>query len=153
MAYGKIRPRRGTLYEWSTINPILYEGEFAVEFPDSGIGTGLCRFKIGDGFTAYNDLPYAFDANAAQAIYGGNAYEWKDIVIRSDTYDNWMAEDPILKKGEISYDETKKKIKIGDGIHYWSETRYMGVDFDEGVYDFGFDDETYADYDPEAAII
>lgn len=145
MAYAKMRPRRGTLYEWTTYNPVIAEGELVIEHPNTGVGTGPVRFKIGDGFKPYNDLPYAFDALAANAIYGGNAYDWHDINVRSDSYDNWMSEDPVLGLGEIAYDKTHKKIKVGDGICRWSELTYIGPDFNHGDYDFGDENQIRED--------
>lgn len=59
MSYVKIRPRRGTAEEWTTANPVLAEGEIGYEVPDSGVGTGVSRLKIGDGASAWSDLPYA----------------------------------------------------------------------------------------------
>ena len=47
-SFAKIRPRRGTLANWSAENPLLDEGEFVMEVPDSGIGTGLTKIKVGD---------------------------------------------------------------------------------------------------------
>jgi hypothetical protein len=44
--------RRGTPTEWTTANPILADGEFAIE-------TGVKTFKIGDGSTSWNSLAYA----------------------------------------------------------------------------------------------
>ena len=71
MSYAKIRPRRGTKTEWNEINPVLMEGELGIEFPDSGVGSGKCKFKIGDGETRWGDLEYAFDGNSASAFDGG----------------------------------------------------------------------------------
>lgn len=62
MAYVKIRPRRSTPAEWEYDNPILAEGEFAIEVPVTGVGTGLCNAKIGDGVTPWKDLPYCWKA-------------------------------------------------------------------------------------------
>lgn len=50
----QIKWRRGTHSEWSSENPILALGELVVE-------TDTYQLKIGDGTTAYNSLPYAFD--------------------------------------------------------------------------------------------
>lgn len=46
-----IKHRRGTRSGWAQFDPVLAEGEFGVE-----IDTG--RFKMGDGSTAWNALPY-----------------------------------------------------------------------------------------------
>lgn len=69
MANARIRPRRGTATQWATVNPTLAEGEIGIEFPDTGIGTGLVKIKFGDGEKAWNDLPYGFDVDLiAEAI-------------------------------------------------------------------------------------
>lgn len=47
----QIQLRRGTAGAWTTANPILAEGEF-------GIDSSNNQFKIGDGITAWNSLPY-----------------------------------------------------------------------------------------------
>ncbi len=55
----RIIPRNGTASEWSTANPVLAEGEFGLEN-----NTG--RFKVGDGVTAWNALPYRDVAGPTQ---------------------------------------------------------------------------------------
>lgn len=51
----RIRPRRDTASNWSAANPVLAEGEMAFE---SQLG-GTFLMKVGDGTTAWNDLPYS----------------------------------------------------------------------------------------------
>lgn len=46
-----IQQRRDTFATWSLVNPVLMEGE-------AGHETNTGRWKLGDGVTAYNDLPY-----------------------------------------------------------------------------------------------
>lgn len=138
MSFAKIRPRRSTKTEWELINPILMEGEFAVEYPDSGIGTGLCKFKMGDGFKSWDELPYAFNAESAEAIYGGTVTVFHDIWLRSGTTDEWESENPVLGLGEIVYDVTKCAIKIGDGEHNFRSIDYIGYSWEmDHEYDFG----------------
>lgn len=59
MAFYKIRPKSGTAQQWSTANPVLGEREIGYEYPSGGLGTGIVKMKMGDGVTAWNDLPYA----------------------------------------------------------------------------------------------
>ena len=59
MSFYKIRPRSGTKAQWETANTILAEREIGYELPDGGVGTGVVKMKMGDGVTAWNDLPYA----------------------------------------------------------------------------------------------
>lgn len=140
--YAKIRPRRGTVTEWQTFNPILLEGEFAIEYPDNGVGTGLCRFKIGDGQKPWNDIPYAFDAGSASEIQGGGVDIYHTIALRSATTLEWETADPVLELNEIIFDTTKQAFKVGDGQHSFNELKYIGYDADEDKdYDFGDLDE------------
>lgn len=61
VTYAKILMRRGTAAEWAAANPVLGDGEEALE-TDTGVR------KLGDGATAYNDLPgYATYAEMAAA--------------------------------------------------------------------------------------
>lgn len=134
MSYAKLRPRRGTKTEWELINPILMEGEIGIEFPDSGIGTGLCKFKIGDGKKTWSELEYAFNAEAATAIYGGTVDVSNDICLRYGTTTEWELANPILAKGEVVYDINVNSLKIGDGIHSFTQLSYIGG---SGEFDFG----------------
>jgi hypothetical protein len=154
MSYAKIRPRRSTRSEWEIVDPILMEGELGIEFPDSAIGTGLCKFKIGNGILKWSDLPYAFDASSALNIDGGSVTISNNILLRRGTTEEWETEDPVLKNGEIVYDETKQSIKVGDGSSRFSNLDYIGYawemdqeydfgDIDEGAIIPGPDDEDY----------
>jgi hypothetical protein len=51
----QIKLRRGTLSEWSSLNPILVNGEIVVE-------TDTQQVKIGNGVSQYSLLPYGFEA-------------------------------------------------------------------------------------------
>lgn len=59
MAFYKIRPKSGTADQWTTANPVLGEREIGYEYPTGGLGKGIVQMKMGDGKTAWNDLPYA----------------------------------------------------------------------------------------------
>ena len=48
--------RRAPPTEWTTKNPILAQGEFGVEIPPGS--SGPYQFKLGDGVTPWNSLPY-----------------------------------------------------------------------------------------------
>lgn len=142
MSYAKIRPRRGTKSEWELLDPVLMEGEFGVEYPDSGVGSGLCKFKIGDGITKWKTLPYAFDAGAALCIDAGTINSNAYIYLKRGTTEEWEAENPILEDGEIVYDQTRKAIKIGDGNTRFKDLNYIGYTWEmEQEYDFGYIDD------------
>lgn len=59
----QIQLRRGLSTEWTTTNPILADGEMAVE-------TDTLKFKVGNGVTDWNTLPYASGATGAQGPTG-----------------------------------------------------------------------------------
>jgi hypothetical protein len=144
--YSVIKPRRGTLYENSVNNVLLDEGELIVEVPDTGVGTGLSKFKIGDGHSRYNDLPYAFNGASAASISGGDASETALIQFRADSTENWEAIDPVLALGEMGYDTIYKWFKVGDGEKRWTQLPWLrDVMFAEGdptreIVDFGDED-------------
>lgn len=122
--YARIKPRRGTASEWEAANPTLEEGEFAIESPNTGIGTGICKFKIGDGVHNWKQLRYAFDGSAASAIFGGSAETGSVIQIRSDTNANWMNSSTVLNNKELAYDSTYGRFKMGDGVSTWKNLFY-----------------------------
>ena len=47
----KIRTRRDIAANWTAVNPTLAEGEEGLEMDTK-------QYKVGDGLTAWNDLPY-----------------------------------------------------------------------------------------------
>ena len=48
------------------------------------------------------------------------------IQIRRDTTANWENVDPILADGEIGFDTTVNRFKVGNGVKAWSELDYSG---------------------------
>lgn len=142
MAYSRLRPRRGTAYEWSTINPVLESGEWGVEVPDTGIGTGFSKFKIGNGSDAWNDLEYAFDGTAAASIDGGTVSEFHVIKLRAGSHSLWADLNPILNKNEIAYDIDKNAVKVGNGEDAWNDLPYMNSgSLIDDEFDFGSEDD------------
>lgn len=49
--------RRGTLAEWTSINPILADGEFVVISTDPSQPKNYDKWKCGNGINYFNDLP------------------------------------------------------------------------------------------------
>ena len=56
-----LRPRRGKKATAISQNIILKKGEVFFEVPDGGVGTGAGKIKMGDGTTAYGNLPYFYE--------------------------------------------------------------------------------------------
>lgn len=74
----RVYQRRGSATEWASFNPILAEGEIALE-------TDTVAFKIGDGVTPWNDLLYASGqsaySSAVQNGFTGTQQEWLSSLI------------------------------------------------------------------------
>ncbi len=138
--FDKIRPRRGSKDNWTARNPVLLEGELGIEYPNDGIASrnSHIRFKVGDGVTEWNELPYCADPTECATIIGGTPTGDHLISIKTGTTAEWNMTDPVLEEGEIVFDITLGEIKVGDGIHHFSELRYIGETWDRThIYDFG----------------
>ena len=142
--FQKIRPRRGSASNWAAKNPVLLLGEFAIEYPDNGnIASGNVKFKVGDGITDWNNLPYCVvNSVVATSITGGDISSNNLISIKRGTTEEWMATNPVLRLGEVVYDSTLGEIKVGDGVNRFSDLRYVGQTWEKNnIYDFGCYDE------------
>ena len=71
MSGARIQLKRATASSWSSNNPVLYVGEIGYE-------TDTNKFKIGNGTTAYNSLPY-FNGN----LTGSSLNDLADVTIVS----------------------------------------------------------------------
>jgi hypothetical protein len=63
-----VQLRRGTAAQWASVNPVLVEGELCVELDTE-------KFKIGNGVSAWNSLPYSSGAQGptgAQGVQGND---------------------------------------------------------------------------------
>lgn len=76
----QIQLRRGSAAEWSSVNPVIAQGEFVLEL-DTG------RFKLGNGVSRWNDLNYSgfigqgsdpgnWDTNFKLGLYAVNRDSW-----------------------------------------------------------------------------
>lgn len=62
----RIQPRRDTAARWAAANPVLLEGEWGV------VTDSPSQYKIGDGVTAWNDLPLrGYDGTLVQTTGNG----------------------------------------------------------------------------------
>lgn len=67
----RIQLRRDSALGWSTNNPILASGEIGIEL--SPTPAQIVLFKLGDGITAWNSLPYQNEAFSS-ATLGANTF-------------------------------------------------------------------------------
>lgn len=146
MGYVRIKLRGSTLSEWELRDPIIDRQEIVVEYPQLGVGTGFSKFKIGDGIHKYTELPYAFDADSATNIIGGDVYSYNLISLRAGSTLQWVDDDEVLRENELVYDTTTNSLKVGDGTTPYSELKYIATgkilgfanrDFDFGTDNFG----------------
>ena len=63
MSKGSFRPRRGKRATAISKNIILKSGEVFFEVPETGVGTAAGNIVMGDGTSAYADLPYYTESN------------------------------------------------------------------------------------------
>ncbi|MBQ2349750.1 MAG: hypothetical protein II393_00505 [Cytophagales bacterium] len=61
----RIQLRHDTAANWTSVNPVLLDGEVGIE-------TDTRKQKIGDGSTAWNSLPYDVGSTALQSITSSN---------------------------------------------------------------------------------
>lgn len=87
MAYVKMRPRRSTAAQWEYDNPVLAEGELAIEVPLTGVGTGFVNVKFGDGVTHWNDIPYALLGNP-----DGDSGEYSNLESRLTSIETFITD-------------------------------------------------------------
>ena len=67
----RIQLRRDSALGWSTNNPILASGEIGIQL--SPTPAQIVLFKVGDGITAWNSLPYQNEALSV-ATLGANTF-------------------------------------------------------------------------------
>ena len=64
MAFIQFQFRRGLAADWTSVNPILAEGELGLE-TDTG------KYKVGDGVTDWNTLTYKGIGSSGYSGYSG----------------------------------------------------------------------------------
>ena len=64
-----LRPRRGKKTTAIAEDIVLARGEFFLENPETGTGTGFGNIKIGDGTTPYSELPYFINGSTPGTAY------------------------------------------------------------------------------------
>lgn len=87
MARKRLRIRRGTAAQWTTANTVLKLGELGYETDTVELVNDICyhQFKIGDGVTAWNDLPHSGWGTPVSSG-GGGSVAWADITGKPSTF-------------------------------------------------------------------
>ena len=81
-----LRPRRGkkaTATSQLTASAPLKRGEIFFEGPDTGVGTGTGKIKMGDGTTAYASLPYFMEQPTVD--YTNAVVDWTNTTTASSS--------------------------------------------------------------------
>ena len=76
-----LKPYRGKKATAESQNIVLKRGEVFFEVPVGGVGTGIGKIKMGDGTTAYSDLPYFSSVD-------DTVVSWTDTADTIDTTNN-----------------------------------------------------------------
>ena len=87
------KPRRGNLAMATSLlkgENKLKSGEIFFECPDSGIGTGTGKLKMGDGVSDYDELPYFMDGHSGVEDVSTAAVEFSES--SSSAYDTLLNE-------------------------------------------------------------
>lgn len=117
-----LRPRRGkkstAISQLTASNP-LKRGEVFFEVPDDGVGTGVGAIKMGDGTSAYSNLPYFIDGTSivSESKTASDSGTDLSLVTTGEKYD-WnnpslsLASDSGTSQISLSAD-TKYKLTVG----------------------------------------
>lgn len=94
-----VKHRRATAAAWALVNPILKLGQLGIE--TDGLLTSP-KFKIGNGVTAWNTLPYATSGSGitfASVVTGFVSTGTSTAVVNTDTLEEALEK----LQGQIDY--------------------------------------------------
>lgn len=77
----QIQIRRDLAANWSSSNPILAQGEYGIESDDLTLSS--IPTKVGDGVTAWNDIPYQSSSSGVNSVTGEGVSGTPENVILS----------------------------------------------------------------------
>ena len=69
-------------------------------------------------------MAYDIDINNPETITGPSVVK-VHLQQKRDTAENWNTNNPVLLKGELGYDITNNRIKVGDGITTWKDLKFI----------------------------
>jgi hypothetical protein len=121
--YSKLQIRRGSTAWWNENDPILFDGEPAIEFSDSEI-----KLKIGDGKTNWKNLKYVSDySNTDKFVIEAV----KNIGIQEDSDGNIVFDKPIISNYDIEIPQT-----TGETADNYAVTKKYVDDADDGIIEY-----------------
>lgn len=135
-----LKPRRGKASTIARLNPVLQKGELCLELPDDGSETHLGRIKIGDGTTAWNDLPYFISYDLTEYVKATDKGQPNGVVPLNssklidpqylpayvDDVLEYPSRDEFPEKGESGkiYIDTSMK---DNNVYRWGGTEYFVI--------------------------
>lgn len=117
---------RGTAAAWTSNNTVLLEGELGIEIDSTPI-----QFKIGDGVTAWKDLPYAGGGSAQniqEVLETGNTIDL-DTVLKFGVLDN--VNEAIVMQSFNSLGDTAYQVYKADSISSPANLSVKGLTLSE----------------------
>jgi hypothetical protein len=95
----QIQLRRGTAAQWSSVNPIIAEGEICVELDTH-------KFKVGNGILHWNDLQYTTNQNTLALM--------DDVDTSTKVDGSLLIYETGINKWKASTDLTKQNLDGGE---------------------------------------
>jgi hypothetical protein len=80
----RIKLRRGTSLQWSSANPVLSLGEFGYE-------SNSTRFKIGNGTSSWNELPYNEQVITLTGDASGSGNGLIQVTVHDDSHNHTLS--------------------------------------------------------------
>ena len=112
----RIQFRRGTSSDWTDLNEVLLAGEMCIE-------TDTRKYKIGNGSTNWNGLPYAgqnFPTDTSVYVLRNGTYTPANVVDMSETWqpsisgeDIVLAVDEDMTPYQLSGSNTEVNVNAG----------------------------------------
>lgn len=101
--------KKGTAARWKEVNPVLAAGE-------PGFVVDENRMKIGDGSTAWNDLPYMGESSVINAAtyYDFPSIGRENVIYKAESEKKLYQWNDQTKK----YDELCEAVVTGDSVKY-----------------------------------
>ena len=127
----RIQLRHDTAANWTSVNPILLEGEVGIE-------TDTLKQKVGDGVTAWNSLAYSVDMSSKQdtLVSGTNIKTVNNTSLLGsgniDTSEIFIAEHSVTTYADTlnAYNAGKTiLLTIGNGDYHGILYTYTGEEF------------------------
>lgn len=141
-----LRPRRGKKSTAESQAIVLKKGEIFFEVPDGGTGTGAGKMKMGDGATAYANLPYFSQPTVEDSVVGFTDSNTETAQSNNATYLTNIKPANTLKTiftnlKQLLYNYNAEITQLNNDLESKISLQYIGTGTDGGqgnapVFDF-----------------